>query len=1150
LNTYTIIQNKLQQFIKKHYRLVLTKGLILFVSLGALIFMFLLSLEYFLWLSSTGRLFLLLLLIGFGGVLLYKYILIPVFYLFKIKKGLSEKDASELIGNHFPEISDKLYNLFDLASHPEQSDLLLASIEQRSSSFTDFDFGKAINYKAAFKQIKFLVGPLLILLLLWFSGNISSFFGTYQRVINYDMAFEQPAPFTFNLLSKKLMVYEQEDYQVNLEIKGNVRPELVYILIDGNDFLMKEENGIFTYLIKSPKSSLNFSFLANDLSSKQYTLNVLETPSILDFSLELRYPKYINKKSEILKSVGDAILPEGTKVNWIINTNNTKRIALNTKDTVYDFKLNDQEFSLSKTIKNTFDYTITTSNNNVSNFESLSYSFKVIKDMYPTINVAQNKDSLQPNVRYFKGEITDDYGLKNVSLVYFDAAAPANTSRMSLLSTNGVVDEFYYTYPSGLELKENTSYSFYFEVADNDGINGSKISKSQVFSADYLDDNQLKNRQLIQQQSLISDFDKSLEKFKKQSQSLDKINTEQKEKTDLSFNDKQKVNNFLEKQELQEAQMQKFSKQLKENLQNLNKDDKLNQLLQERLERQEIQADKNKKLLEELQKVADKINKEELAQKLEAIAKKQKSSQRNLEQLLELTKQYYITEKASQLAKDLEKLADKQELLSKLKLLENDSKKNQSDLNKVFTDLDKSLDELKNDNNDLKKPLALGIDKELSNEVKTDQKSALEELNKQQGIQQSSESGNTKSDASKASKKQKSAADKMQEMSNKLAQSSSGGSSSTLTEDAEVLRQILDNLIVFTFKQENLMAQLNADEGTFANQSQAIIKQQELKRLFEHIDDSLFSLSLRVPEISEEINSNITEVFYNTDKAMDAIAESNGYQGASYQKYALTSGNTLSDLLASILENMQQSMKSGKGEGQGEDFQLPDIIKAQRELQDKMGQEGKEGEQGKEGKQGKEGENGQQGNNGKQGKQTGQGNRDNSGENGENSDKNDLKENKSGQVSGGTGNGGEGISEAEMKEIYEIYKQQEIIKNALENQLNNLIENADRQLAQKLLRQMEDFQDNLLENGITKSTIEKANIIQYQLLKLEGAALKQGKKNERESSASKNKFTNPITTKPNALNDFKIEEEILNRQALPLRQSIQTKIKEYFKNND
>jgi hypothetical protein len=362
-----------------------------------------------------------------------------------------------------------------------------------------------------------------------------------------------------------------------------------------------------------------------------------------------------------------------------------------------------------------------------------------------------------------------------------------------------------------------------------------------------------------------------------------------------------------------------------------------------------------------------------------------------------------------------------------------------------------------------------------------------------------------------------------------------------------VLRQILDNLIVFTFKQENLMAQLNADEGTFANQSQAIIKQQELKRLFEHIDDSLFSLSLRVPEISEEINSNITEVFYNTDKAMDAIAESNGYQGASYQKYALTSGNTLSDLLASILENMQQSMKSGKGEGQGEDFQLPNIIKAQRELQDKMGQEGKEGEQGKEGKQGKEGENGQQGNNGKQ---TGQGNRDNSGQNGENSDKNDLKENKSGQGSGGTGNGGEGISEAEMKEIYEIYKQQEIIKNALENQLNNLIENADRQLAQKLLRQMEDFQDNLLENGITKSTMEKANIIQYQLLKLEGAALKQGKKNERESSASKNKFTNPITTKPNALHDFKIEEEILNRQALPLRQSIQTKIKEYFKNND
>ena len=59
--------------------------------------------------------------------------------------------------------------------------------------------------------------------------------------------------------------------------------------------------------------------------------------------------------------------------------------------------------------------------------------------------------------------------------------------------------------------------------------------------------------------------------------------------------------------------MQKFSRELKDNLKSVDKEDKLNEMLKERLERQEIEAKKNEKLLEELNKVADKIDKEELS---------------------------------------------------------------------------------------------------------------------------------------------------------------------------------------------------------------------------------------------------------------------------------------------------------------------------------------------------------------------------------------------------------------------------------------------------------------------------------------------------------------------------------------------------------
>ncbi len=60
---------------------------------------------------------------------------------------------------------------------------------------------------------------------------------------------------------------------------------------------------------------------------------------------------------------------------------------------------------------------------------------------------------------------------------------------------------------------------------------------------------------------------------------------------------------------------------------------------------------------------------------------------------------------------------------------------------------------------------------------------------------------------------------------------------------------------------------------------------------------------------------------------------------------------------------------------------------------------------------------------------------------------------------------------------------------------------------------MEDFENDLLENGITQRTRDKINFIEHQLLKLENAALKQGKKEERESNLIHNSFQNPVSNK-------------------------------------
>src|SRR5690606_39622452 len=123
-------------------------------------------------------------------------------------------------------------------------------------------------------------------------------------------------------------------------------------------------------------------------------------------------------------------------------------------------------------------------------------------------------------------------------------------------------------------------------------------------------------------------------------------------------------------------------------------DSKLKKLLEERLERQELEARKNEKLLEELNELAEKLDKDELAKRLEELGKKQKSTDRNLEQLLELTKRYYVQQKAEELGLKLSELAERQlQLMSdgferKRKLLKEEQNKLGSDFDRVSKEME------------------------------------------------------------------------------------------------------------------------------------------------------------------------------------------------------------------------------------------------------------------------------------------------------------------------------------------------------------------------------------------------------------------------------------------------------------------------------
>ena len=517
LSNFKNIQIKLEAFIRRYYTNELLKGAILFFAIGLLYFLFTLFVEYILWLNTTARalLFWVFVLVEIG--LLIKFIFIPLAKLLKLQKGINYEDASKLIVKHFPEVNDKLLNVLQLHQNPLHSELLLASIEQKSLELNPIPFKLAINFKKNFQYLKYAAVPVLIILITFIFGKANWFSDSLERVTHYQTAYEAPAPFQFFVVNDNLNAIENKDFKLVVKTAGDVIPENAEIMYNNETYFLKQTGiGEFEYVFSKPKTAIEFQLTSNKVTSKPYTIQVVEVPSLLSFEMQLQYPKYTKKKNEILKSIGNAIIPEGTFITWRLITKATDRVQLFAKDTV-SFSSNEKGiFETSKRVFSNLDYSLSTSNKNLINYETLAFNLNVVKDEFPNINLKVKTDSLDLQSLYFHGQLSDDYGFSKLQLVYYPSEDESKKKIENMTVSNSNISEFITAFPNNLNILEGVSYSLYFQVFDNDAVNKYKSVKSNVFNYRKRTKDEEATKQLNSQSESIKDFNKSLNKFDEQ----------------------------------------------------------------------------------------------------------------------------------------------------------------------------------------------------------------------------------------------------------------------------------------------------------------------------------------------------------------------------------------------------------------------------------------------------------------------------------------------------------------------------------------------------------------------------------------------------------------------------------------------------------
>ena len=915
MNNYQEIVSKLVKFKRKYYKNRLLKGLLLALA-GSLFFFILIAvLEYYGRFNPAVRTVLFYSFIGFCMFLLARYIAIPVIKLINSNSSMTNEEASLIIGKHFPEVEDKLINtlqLRDQALASSGNELLLASIDQKIKKIKPVPFSNAVNYKENSKYIKYLAIPLLLLgVIILFQSNIIK--DSSERLIKHNQEFKNKAPFEFVLQNKDLNVLKNESYEVQLKLTGNSIPDEVYLNLDGNPIKMKKKSATsFLYTLNNVAKAHKFSFKSGEFFSDAYQLKLLPKPLLVKFSAQLNYPSYTGLKTKTIQNVGDLEVPQGTTIKWNFNTKEVSEIEMisNTKKLIPIVK-GKNKFVFQNRYLRSSNYQIKLLNDYVKNPDSVSYGIQIVSDKYPVISMEERKDTTGLNNKYYFGKASDDYGISKITFNYTFKNSENSSIEVGKKYTkeiskgSGTDKSFYYYWDAdGMGLLPADEVEYYFEVWDNDGVNGSKSTKSKLYTFAAPSKEELKEKKEENSKKVKSALASAQEKAAELQKKTQELKKELSSKKNLSWQEKKKVQNLLNEQkdlqkkldllqeenELNNKEQNQFKKP-KEEL--LKKQQELKKLMEE------VMTPEMKELYKKLEELLKKNNKEEIKKHLDKMKFDDKEMEKQLDRALEQMKQMEVEQKMDEAIDKLDELIDKQEQLAKQTeekaINKEEIVKEQEKLKEEFVDLKKELEELEKLNKELESSMDLDTEKEMQSEVSEDMEDSKENASK----------GKNK----KSSESQKSASEKMKKMKESLQKQKEDGQAQQNEEDYETLRGILENLVQLSFDQEDLLTEFKVLREYNPKYIELSQKQKKVIDDAKIIEDSLFALSKRNIAVQGFINKEIGKMNYHMESAMTNLKIRYTTRAVRDQQYAMTNMNNLAVMLSEALKQMQEQMK-------------------------------------------------------------------------------------------------------------------------------------------------------------------------------------------------------------------------------------------------
>ncbi len=690
------LRERLQRTIRKLTWADLAVGGAITLGSFAALWTLAVGLEASLWLGTQLRtglvLFAAAVLLGLTGTFVAR----PLAQLVGLAAGPSEEEVARTVGEHHPDVADRLVNLLHLAEGRRThapAPFVDRAVQHLAERIENVPFEDVEDFSRARRAARWASLPLVAGLAFLLVAP-STFLNASERLLAPRTEFERPAPFQLSVTPGDVRLVKGDSLQVTVRASGE-GPNNATLLLRGAEeessperIALEADAGMFRHTVRNVRDSLQYRIVAAPVRTSWYTVEVVDRPMVRQIQLEVIPPEYTGRPARQLDpNVGDVTALPGARVR--VNTHlggpSIEEASLVFDDeTEHPLELSGDTASGSFVLEEEGSYVIRLqSGSGVSNRDPIRYEVSLQSDARPTVSFLEPDGTaeLTPDLTQpLRVQLSDDYGFRAVKLYYRRIEGQSSQSDSSFESIDLPLDHptqtdqelthrWLLAQESGLDLERGDRVAYYVEVWDNDVVRGPKSGRTDIqhlrFPSrseqyDQLDEAQDQTREQMEE------LQRESESFRQQFREL---RDELRRTREADWEDQRQLEQLKQQQEQLDQGVDELSQQVEEQNRQMQQNDLSSSETAEKFRElkrsiNEIKSPELQKALQQLEKSMQDMDFRQMQQSLEEVNTNQEQYQQRLERTLDLFKQLKAQQRLEEMARRAEDVRKQEESIA------------------------------------------------------------------------------------------------------------------------------------------------------------------------------------------------------------------------------------------------------------------------------------------------------------------------------------------------------------------------------------------------------------------------------------------------------------------------------------------------------